>query len=248
MIDLSLQPPETIHPSLWRASQLARGAAICIDTGHAALSAELPGRGWPLGSLNELLLQQHGAGELRLLAPALQQLKQRRIVLLQPPYIPQALALTAMGLAPSQLLWIRTARNANTLWAAEQILRADSCGVLLCWQEHAPNAALRRLHLAAQGSNTLFFMLRPQACAPDSSPAPLRLHVSPAAGGLQISLLKRRGPQRDTPLFIALPPSDVISPSTGFSTPLHAPPRHATLDRLAPAAAAAGNVSSALVG
>lgn len=41
--------PETVHPSLWRASQLARSGLRTVDTGYAALSAELPGEGWPLG-------------------------------------------------------------------------------------------------------------------------------------------------------------------------------------------------------
>lgn len=227
---------ETLHPSLWRASQLARGVLRCIDTGHAALSAELPGGGWPAGSLIELLLQQNGIGELRLLQPALRSLDKRRIVLLQPPHPPQALAFSSLGLAPSQLLWIAPARNADALWAAEQILRADSCGALLCWQSHVRNESLRRLHLAAQSGTTLFFMMRPLACAPDASPATLRLRIAPADGGIQIDFAKRRGPQRDTPLFIALSPSPSL---------LH---RHAPVDRPAPAPAAARSISTALVG
>ena len=70
--------PETLHPSLWRADQLAQSATRCMDTGFAALSAQLPGGGWPLGTLVELLLQQHGIGELRLLRPALAALGKRR--------------------------------------------------------------------------------------------------------------------------------------------------------------------------
>jgi protein ImuA len=64
----------------------------CVDTGHAALSTQLPGGGWPTGALVDLLLQQPGIGELRLLRPALAAVAARRIVLLQPPHPPQALA------------------------------------------------------------------------------------------------------------------------------------------------------------
>jgi hypothetical protein len=49
------------------------------------------------------------------------------------------------------------------------------------WQSHLRNDALRRLHLAAQSSDTLFFVVRPNACARDASPAPLRLALEPAA-------------------------------------------------------------------
>lgn len=83
--------PEDLHPSLWRASQLARGATRCIDTGHPARSNQLPGVGWPLGTLTDLLLQQSGVGEMRLPAPALKQVAERRIVMIAPPQTPQTI-------------------------------------------------------------------------------------------------------------------------------------------------------------
>ena len=43
-------------------------------------------------------------------------------------------ALAAMGLSPSQLVWIRSSRSADALWAAEQVLRSGSCGALLFWR------------------------------------------------------------------------------------------------------------------
>ena len=61
----------TLHPSLWRASQLGGAAQRVTPSGFEALDAELPGGGWPHGALTELLLAQPGVGELRLLAPAL---------------------------------------------------------------------------------------------------------------------------------------------------------------------------------
>jgi protein ImuA len=231
--------PESLHPSLWRASQLAHAATRCIDTGHPTLSAQLPGGGWPTGALNELLLQQAGIGELRLLRPALQSVARRRIALLQPPHPPQALALAALGLPPSQLLWIRSSRAADALWAAEQVLRSGSCGALLFWpgndrHSHMRGEALRRLHLAAQAGETLFFLLRPLSGAQDASPAPLRLSLRPAAGGIEIGFVKRRGPQRDAPLFLPLTPTLLQ--------------RHATLDRPLPAPAPARGVLPELVG
>jgi protein ImuA len=229
-----LAAPEAVHPSLWRASQLAHSATRCVDTGFAALSAQLPGGGWPLGTLVELLLQQHGIGELRLLRPALAGLGKRPIVLAQPPHAPQALALAALGLEPSQLIWIRGgAKSGDALWAAEQVLRSGCCGALLLWQQHARGETLRRLHLAAQSADTLFCLLRPLAAAREASPAPLRLSLTAAAGGVDIGFVKRRGPQRDTPLFLPLTPSLLQ--------------RHAPLDRPTPATAPARGILPALV-
>jgi len=156
-------------------------------------------------------------------------------VLVQPPYAPQALALDALGIPPTQLVWIRnTGNSADALWAAEQILRSGCCGALLLWQQHVRSEALRRLHLAAQSGETLFCLMRPLAAAQDASPAPLRLALRPAAGGLQIDFVKRRGPQRDAPLFLPLTPSLLQ--------------RHAPLDRPAPAPAPARSVLPELVG
>jgi protein ImuA len=229
----SISAPESLHPSLWRASQLARSSARCVDTGHPTLSSQLPGGGWPTGVLVDLLLQQPGIGEMRLLRPALVAVAKRRIVLLQPPHPPQALALAALGVPPSQLIWLRANRTADVLWAAEQVLRSGSCGALLCWQNQVRSDSLRRLHLAAQYGETLFFMLRPLAAAQDASPAPLRLALRPQAGGLQIDFVKRRGPQRDAPLFLPLSS--------------HLLYRHASVDRPAPAPVTARGVQPQLV-
>ncbi len=67
----STTSPEDIHPFIWRASQLARGRGRVLETGYPELSKELPRGGWPLAALVDLLVQQAGVGELRLLRRAL---------------------------------------------------------------------------------------------------------------------------------------------------------------------------------
>jgi protein ImuA len=201
---------EDIHPSLWRASQLARGRGRTVDTGYPALSTELPGQGWPVGVLIDLLVQQAGVGEMRLLRPALSLLADQPVALVQPPHIPDILGLGYIGLSLDRLLQIKTANTSDALWSAEQILRAGSCGALLLWAQHAQSSSLRRLHLAAQSSETLFVMVRPLTAAQDSSPALLRLALRPSAEGLMVDIVKRRGPTRAEPLSISLQPTPVL--------------------------------------
>ncbi|WP_228978028.1 translesion DNA synthesis-associated protein ImuA [Paraburkholderia gardini] len=202
--------PEAIHPSLWRASQLARGRGRTVETGYAALSAELPGGGWPVGALVDLLVQQAGVGEMRLLRPALRELGKRPVAMVQPPHIPNGPGLEYIGLSPGQLMQIRASKTADALWAAEQILRAGSCGALLFWAQYVQTSSLRRLHLAAQSSETLFFMVRPLAAAQDASPAVLRLVLRPERDGLTVDITKRRGPARAEPLSVPLQPTPVL--------------------------------------
>jgi protein ImuA len=231
---MSAPLPQSIHASLWLASQLARSTARGLDTGFDALSKELPGQGWPTGALIDLLLPQPGVGELRLLGPALQSLSPRRIALVQTPHAPQAIGWRQIGVDAARLLSVRAATSADAAWAAEQILKSGSCAALLFWQRHMRKDSLRRLHLAAQTGSTLFVMLRPLSCAQDASPAPLRLSLAAAAGGIEVRFVKRRGPQRDTPLFISLPSLNLL--------------HHAPVDRRTSAPAVVGSVSSELVG
>src|SRR5690625_1140809 len=86
------QPPERIHPSLWRGTQLAHAYEKTVPTGYPALNSELPGQGWPTGTLIELMPERPGVGEIQLLKPALLQLQaEGRIMVLNPPHTPSAL-------------------------------------------------------------------------------------------------------------------------------------------------------------
>ncbi|WP_158902394.1 translesion DNA synthesis-associated protein ImuA [Burkholderia sp. L27(2015)] len=226
---------EDIHPALWRGSQLAANYGKTVDTGYAALSAELPGGGWPLGTLVELLVQQPGIGELRLLRPALAALSQRTIALVMPPHLPNALGFGYLGIPVEQLMMLRAPKSADALWCAEQILKAGSCGALIFWQHPVRSESLRRLHLAAQSSETLFLMVRPLTCASDSSPATLRLGVRPAGDGIVVDVVKRKGPIRTETLAITLQPSPILLSPYG------------RIRRHAPAPSVARSISPALV-
>jgi hypothetical protein len=125
--------PEAIHPSLWRASQLAHGRGRVIETGYPALSAELPGGGWAVGALVDLLVQHPGVGEVRLLRPALSLTDTRPVAFVQPPHTPDGLGLSYIGLSLDQVLYVKAPKTADSLWSAEQILRAGSCGALVFW-------------------------------------------------------------------------------------------------------------------
>ena len=98
--------------------------------------------------------------------------------------------------------------TAALLWALEHALRSGQLGALLAWlPARLPADALRRLQLAAQGHEGPVFLLRDLAAARQASPAALRCALQPAGPDtLELRLLKRRGPPRDDPLRLALPP------------------------------------------
>jgi protein ImuA len=197
------EAPEKIHPTLWLASQLARSSGRTIPSGFPVLDRHLPGGGWPVGSVNEILLSKNGVGEIRVVAGALKQVSHRKILLISPPHTPQILGLAALGLPPEDLIWVRPATTADALWSVETALKAG-VGAVLFWCPHARNESLRRLHLAAEAGQALCLIYRPWATTPDASPAPLRLGLRAAVGGVDVTVVKRRGPQVDAPFFVAL--------------------------------------------
>lgn len=191
--------------SVWRGNQMASAVHQTLTTGYASLDAELPGNGWPNSTLIEMLLQQHGIGEIRLLRPVLAPLaKTKRIALLSPPFEPQIAAWSAANIDPDNLLLLESTRTADTLWASEQILLNGSCGAAILWQHDVKSDALRRLQLATQASETMFWLMRPASAQDNASPAPLRLVLSSALDGVNVHIAKRRGPVHDGSLYVRL--------------------------------------------
>ncbi|MFS0755874.1 MULTISPECIES: translesion DNA synthesis-associated protein ImuA [Noviherbaspirillum] len=227
-------------PHVWRANQLGSYRTATVPTGHATLDRELPDGGWPASVLIELLTQQPGIGEMRLLQPALRQAGSRAIALVQPPYPPQAAAWAAEGFPVQRLVWVKSRRTVDALWAAEQSLRNRSCVALVLWQPQVRHEALRRLHLAAQGGDATVWLVRPLAAAQEASPAPLRLALRPAAAGIRIDIVKRRGPRRDAPLIVPLE----NMPAADFHS---FEPHHASVAQRPSAVVTARNAAAVLV-
>lgn len=177
---------------VWRG----RGAEAVptISSGYEAIDLALPGGGWPLGVVNELVPLADGIGELSLVLPALQRAAaEPPIVLVSPPSIPLAPSLHRAGLPLKRLVWVEAADDEDARWAAEQILREGVAAAALIWTSAQGDLPLRRLQLAAQGQSTLAFVYRPAATLRYPSPSAVRLALHPAAGALRIQVLRARG-------------------------------------------------------
>ena len=194
------------RPDIRRGGELARVASASVPTGFPQLDAELPGGGWPTGSLAELLPSHEGIGELRILGPALAALARagKRLAWIAPPYLPYAPALAAAGIDLAQVLIVKTRAARDALWAAEQALHSAACGAVLVWPSEAKYVALRRLQLAAERSQAMTMLFRSPHAANEPSPAVLRLALHTAAGGLAVQILKRRGAVCERPMLVTL--------------------------------------------
>ncbi|MES2951826.1 MAG: translesion DNA synthesis-associated protein ImuA [Pseudomonadota bacterium] len=203
-----------VHADVWQADALASATGRVLATGDALLDAQLPGGGWPLGALSEILQPPGVHSEWRLLLPALARCGTGAVVLVGAPHMPFGPALGAQGLAPQRLLWVAPPEagkgGAQRLWATEQALRCADVDAVLAWLVQVRPEQLRRLQMAAAEYDKLLFVLRPEQAQNESSPAVLRLWVAPSDDGgdtLEVRTLKRRGPPMDQPLHLAARPA-----------------------------------------
>lgn len=191
------------HPAVWRGDRLAQGERAGLPSGFNALDKVLPGGGWPIGALTEILHEAQGLGELSLLMPAIvaQTQQARGVVLINPPHWLYAPAWAAQGVNLSQCLVVRPERANDVLWTAEQSLRAGACALVLVWpefQNYKPDyRVLRRLQTAAETGQSSGMIFRSTAVAHEASPAPLRLQLTASPNILKdvlyVRVLKRRG-------------------------------------------------------
>lgn len=216
-----------LRAQVWRASSLGSGHSACVDSGFAALDAELPGGGWPTQSLSEILTDGLAGVEWRLLAPALAPLllsaparptKRRRtepaaerpLLLINPPLTPHLPGLQRAGLPVQRLIWIAPETPAQQLWALEQAIKSNASAAILAWLPRAAPEQIRRLQSCAQAMDAPIFLFRPLAVQTQSSAAPLRLRVATGPGWtLQVRLLKRRGPVHEGLLSLPALPADL---------------------------------------
>ena len=180
-------------PQIWTSRQV--GEVRARDTGFSTLNSLLPGHGWPLSSLIELLPKSEGIGEMQLVLPALKKLCQeaRDIVFVRPPHLPYPPALAKAGLPLNRIVWIDTESDEDARWVAEQTLRQGMAGAVLLWSDCTKDIALRRLQLAAREGEALAFLYRSPNVPVVASPAAVRMALSSAPRGLQVDLLKVQG-------------------------------------------------------
>lgn len=179
---------------VWQGRHWEPGREDSLASGYRELD-RLLGGGWLRGALTEVLFEQAGMGEMRLLVPALAELSRqnRWLMLLAPPMMPNATALEAAGVDTSKLLIVRPDSVRDQLWTLEESLRSGTCSAVLAWPEGLNQAQTRRLQLAAEAGQCLGVLFRPISQATQPSTAAVRLQLQAGPRGTRVDLRKHRG-------------------------------------------------------
>lgn len=178
-----------------------------VSSGFSELDKALPGGGWPVHNLTELLLPAEGLGEIRLLGRPLEQLTGdgKNILLVGPPYIPYMHAWENLHIDSRRIVIARVYKPAERLWILEQGIKSAAFGAVIGWLPESSLQTTRRLQVIARTIASLVFLFRPVSTQFESSAAPLRILLGPVAQHtLSAHLLKRRGAPAVLPIYITL--------------------------------------------
>ena len=202
--------PAALAGAVWMGDELGGAPPPTTSTRFSELDGLLPGGGWPLTGVTEVLLPQAGMAEWRLLLPALAAVATptKPLLLISPPHVPFLGGLRRYGLMEGALVLAKPSRPADRLWAAEQAAKAEGLAGVIAWLPQVRSEQVRRLQTAAAQSGFPLVLIRPDTAQHESSPAPLRLQVrTEGLESLQVHVLKRRGTQHDGWITLAaLPP------------------------------------------
>jgi hypothetical protein len=197
------------RPDIWRghAHHFSAGGTAGASTGYAELDGALLHRGWPYGALTEICQATYQA-EFTLLSPGIL-LSPGYVVLLNPPSQPFVHALIQRGIDLDRLVVVEAASRSEFLGCYTELARASSCSTVVGWQprEAMTYTDVRRCALAVDGSNGLYWLVRPSTVQQQSSPAGLRLFSKLTPDGLEVTVFKQKGwlKQSGRPIVLPLP-------------------------------------------
>ena len=175
------------------------------ETGYEALDAVLPGGGWPKYGLTEIFSEKAGMGALRLLLPLIARTTsmQKKVICLNPPYVPFPSALSFEGLDLANFIVIdlplgTASRDKEILRIYEDALKVEDCPIVLAWLSKISFKDSRQLRLAALAGKTWGVSFLPADMISSSSSSTLRISskvLSSASGlrSLKVSILKAQG-------------------------------------------------------
>ena len=189
------------HPGIWLGGELARNNDA-LPTGFPELDEMLPGGGWPIGSVTEMIVEKEGIGEISLLPPAIaaDSGKDNWIIWVSPPHVPYAPALAHAGVKLKNMLVANAGKDKEAWWASEQALRAGS--FVLAWLEMQDEKKMRRLQLGAESGRACCMIFSREER--QRSPAALRLKIEARGNGIAVHFLKRRGLHASRPLILSI--------------------------------------------
>lgn len=195
---------------IWLGHSQSFVKAAVVDSGYEALNRALQHQGWPLKSLVEVCQHYH-ACEWWLFHPAIRQLvltkRKGLIALLNPPALPFIAGLQQLGISSENIIVVQSDEAQDFIACFRDLSRSPACPVILAWQPKGKFSytQLRKLQLCASEYEGLYIIFRPLEARQNSSPASLRLQVTPMTNAVKVQIVKQRGKLQRVEVTLPIP-------------------------------------------
>ncbi len=198
------------RPDLWRGHSHRFTKEKGIDSGYPNLNQALQHEGWPNASLIEVCQAFH-ACEWWLFSPAIQTVLGAQaggsIALINPPAMPFIQGLQKIGIDTRRLLIIDTKTPQDFVYSFTEVSQSPACPIIFAWQAQytLPYTQLRKLQLCALEHYGLSVIFRHERVMSQSSPASLRLVLTPTEQYIHLNIVKQPGKLRHTHIKLPIP-------------------------------------------
>ncbi len=179
---------------VWRGHSSVFTEHSVLDTHYQELNQQLSQGGWPLSALIEIC-QAGSSCEWWLFGPAMRHEQESDIALLNPPALPFASGIKQLGIHTERFLVV-TPHNAQDFIACfVELSQAHECRYLLAWQQNYQfsYSQIRKLQLHSSAQPGLCTLFRPSSAIKQSSPASLRMAITPMEQSIHIAIAKQKG-------------------------------------------------------
>lgn len=185
----------TLHHVNASEQPLAKRPAAVIPTGITALDELLPGGGWPINGVVEIMVPDENANGIALLLPTLAQFswQDRWLALVAPPYLARMRVFTHSGMQAAQVMQVNPHPGRSGLWTVESMLRSGQCRMILAWPGCDTELMDKRLQKAATLGRTLAVLFRVEGQTRTTSQVDVRLKLAVNEAGRAVYLVDNQG-------------------------------------------------------
>lgn len=198
------------RPDLWRGHSRNFLPSTVIDTGYADLNQALQHKGWPSGGLIEVCQSYHAA-EWQLFYPVISLLMAEQhtahLALINPPALPFVGGLHQMNINSQRVIVVQTNTTEELIVCFKELSRSLACPLVFAWQPKRAlsYAQLRKFQLSTIEQHGLYVIFRHLRAAQQSSPACLRLTLSPRSTHIDLNIFKQKGQLQPRTVRLPIP-------------------------------------------
>ncbi len=197
------------RPDIWRGHSSSFVKQETIDTGFSELNNALQHKGWPTGCLIEIC-QHFYASEWwifhRSISTILGSKNDVYLALINPPALPFIAGLEQRDIPSKQIIIVKAHTPQEFITSFTELNKSSAFAIVLAWQtNNIQYSQLRKIQLSTSESKGIYALFSPMKAKLNSSPASLRLSITPKTNTIDVHIFKQKGKLRKVDVQLSIP-------------------------------------------